>query len=237
MNRWQRALFLVVAVAAASAFAGLGFWQSGRADQKQRWLDGYAQALVAQPVELAQAVAAPPGDLPVRVAGTLVWRPVPLIYLDNQQRDGQVGVRAYALADVRNSPTTLLVELGWLSVRGDRHMPRFDAPQGSLRLEGLLLPWPAQGLRLAGNQWTAGTPFQLLTYLDRVEIADETGQNIYDGVLQPDPALDLGARRDVVALPNTLSPQHHRGYAVQWWGLSTTVIVIYLILALRRRKR
>lgn len=226
-----------MALTAASAFAVLGFWQSGRADQKQRWLDGYTQALVAQPVDLATAMASPLGDLPVRVSGTIAWRTPTLIYLDNQQREGQVGVRVYAVDDVAESGVPLLIELGWLPLSGDRRMPPLAAPHGPMHLEGLLMPWPAQGLRLAANHWNAATPFQLLTYLDRDEIAKETGRSLYDGVLQPDPAVELAAKRDVVALPNTLPPEHHRGYAVQWWGLSLTVIVIYLILALRRRKK
>lgn len=237
VSLWQRSVLTLAALAAASAFAGLGFWQSGRAEQKERWLEAYTQALVAQPVDLARTSAAPLGDLPLRVSGTIVWRKSPLIYLDNQQREGQVGVRAYAVADVIDGAAPLLVELGWLPLRGDRNMPALIAPHGSLHLDGLLMPWPAQGLRLADNRWDTDAPFQLLTYMDRGEISEEGGLSLYDGVLQPDPRVELAAKRDVVALPNTLPPEHHRGYAVQWWGLSLTVLVVYLVLALRRRKK
>ncbi len=34
-----------------------------------------------------------------------------------------------------------------------------------------------------------------------------------------------------------MPPERHRGYAVQWWGLSLTVIITYLILNLRRKNR
>ena len=56
-------------------------------------------------------------------------------------------------------------------------------------------------------------------------------------MLQPDPALALGYVRDAGTLPNTLPPERHRGYAVQWWGLSATVVAVYLILAWRRRAK
>ena len=45
-------------------------------------------------------------------------------------------------------------------------------------------------------------------------------------------ATPLGLR-DADPLPNTLPPEQHRGYAVQWWALATAVAVIWLVLAWR----
>ncbi|PWB20687.1 hypothetical protein DCO49_18130, partial [Stenotrophomonas sp. SPM] len=57
-----------------------------------------------------------------------------------------------------------------------------------------------------------------------------------DRVLRLDPALPFGDARDLDLLPNTLPPQRHLGYAVQWFGLALTVLVVALVLE-RRRKR
>ncbi len=235
VSRIPTLAWAMAALAAAGAFASLGFWQSDRAGQKQRWLDGYAAALLAEPVAVSQALAAPSQNLPVRVAGTFRLQPRPLLFLDGQQRDGRVGVRAYVLADSDASAAPLLVELGWLPFGPGRSLPRIELPHVRFDLDGLLLPWPAQGLRLGENRWDDAAPAQLLAYLDRDEIARATGLRPYDGVLRPDPGFDLGgAVRDVAALPNTLTPDQHRGYALQWWGLAATVVSIYLVLALRR---
>ena len=43
--------------------------------------------------------------------------------------------------------------------------------------------------------------------------------------------------RDLDILPNTLTPERHLGYAVQWFGLAATVFVVALVLTLRARKR
>lgn len=231
----QRLLLTVIALVAAAAFAALGFWQYGRAAQKQRWLEGYAAALVAAPAPLARVLATPLHDVPARVEGRITLRHAPLLLLDNQQREGRVGVRAYALADVSGSAVPLVVELGWLPLGPERALPVLALPQDMAPVEGVLLAWPGQGLRLGENPWRGDADSILLTYLDRDEIARHTGVTPYDGVLQPDPALDLGAIRDTLALPNTMPPERHRGYAVQWWGLSITVVIVYLVLTLRRR--
>ena len=46
------------------------------------------------------------------------------------------------------------------------------------------------------------------------------GPSLAPRVLQLDPALPLGYARDLDMLPNTLPPERHLGYAVQWFGLA-----------------
>lgn len=235
-----RLLWGVVALVVAAGFASLGFWQYGRAGEKQRWLDGYTSALAAPPQALTDALAGPSPDVPIRTAGEISFLDAPVLLLDNQQREGRVGVRAYALARVEGSSAQVLVELGWLPLAADRALPPVGVPEGERRIEGVLLPWPGQGLRLAENPWQSqgeGQGAVLLTYLDRDEIGRKSGVTPYHGVLQPDPALALGYVRDAGTLPNTLPPERHRGYAVQWWGLAITVLAVYLILARQRRTK
>ena len=55
-------------------------------------------------------------------------------------------------------------------------------------------------------------------------------------VLRLDPALPFGDERDLDLLPNTLPPQRHLGYAVQWFGLALTVLVVAVVLERRRRR-
>jgi cytochrome oxidase assembly protein ShyY1 len=56
-------------------------------------------------------------------------------------------------------------------------------------------------------------------------------------VLRLDPALKVGYLRDLNILPNTLPPERHLGYAVQWFGLALAVLITALVLTLRRRRR
>ncbi|WP_146907223.1 SURF1 family cytochrome oxidase biogenesis protein [Arenimonas daejeonensis] len=56
-----------------------------------------------------------------------------------------------------------------------------------------------------------------------------------DRVLRLDPVLPLGHERDLELHANTLPPEKHRGYALQWFGLAATTLVLILVLNLRRR--
>ena len=56
-------------------------------------------------------------------------------------------------------------------------------------------------------------------------------------VLRLDPALPLGYDRDLELLANTLPPEKHRGYALQWFALELAVFVTALILTFRRSRR
>ena len=56
-------------------------------------------------------------------------------------------------------------------------------------------------------------------------------------VVRLDPALKIGWARNLDVLPNTLPPERHLGYAVQWWALSAAVFVTALLLTFRKKKR
>ena len=43
------------------------------------------------------------------------------------------------------------------------------------------------------------------------------------------------AGSDLALLSNTLPPEKHRGYAIQWFGLALATLVILIVLNLRRR--
>ena len=233
------------ALAAFALFARLGLWQLDRRHEKQGMLDAVAKVLADRtPLALADHVgdALPSDD--GKVAGQYAWvagqgtfldRP-PLL-LDNQQRDGQVGVRAYRAFLPDGARLPVLVELGWRPLPGDRTMPATPRPSGAVMLEGLLLPPPSAGLAatLIAPQ-PDGT--LLATALHLPDVAAAMGlPALAPRVLRPDPALPIGYARDLDILPNTLPPEKHLGYAVQWFGLAGAVLVTTLLLAWRARRR
>lgn len=52
-------------------------------------------------------------------------------------------------------------------------------------------------------------------------------------ILRPQQPLQPGYRLPEQLLPNTLSPDKHLGYAVQWFAMATTVLLLALILSVR----
>lgn len=226
-----------LAVLAMSLFGSLGAWQWGRAEQKDAMLADTARVLAerqAQPLAIAaHSARAQAYDWS---AGEGEFLPVPAILLDNQTRDGRPGVRVYRALQPTAGGAPLLVELGWLPVPGDRTMPAMAPLQGRHRVAGLLVPPPSEGIaRAAPAQQADGS--LLVIALQRDDIAQALGlSGLAPRLLKLDPDLPLGHARDLDILPNTLPPERHIGYAVQWFGLAGAVLVTALVLTWRSRR-
>lgn len=228
---WALALVVI------ALFCGLGTWQLGRAKQKEAMLAA-SQKILSERRAVPLADAARPGS-----RGDYAWAsghgrflPGPAVLLDNQNREGRAGIRAYRVFQPEGAPP-LLVELGWLPLPGDRRLPAIPLPEGAYTLSGLLAPPPAEGLVKAVSA-TQSSGDRLVTGLDMAALArDLELPALAPRVFRPDPALPLGYTRDLDILPNTLPPERHLGYAVQWFGLALAVLITALVVSRRGRRR
>lgn len=230
-------IWWLLAVLLAVGFARLGFWQYGRAAEKR--------------VQIAQADAALADRTPVSlltptfepyewVEGSGTFAREPVVLLDNQQRDGRVGVEVYGVFLADEIPgKRMLVDLGWVPMDGQRDWPSVTVPEGRMTVRGMRTNPPSPGIRLGdasaylekrGAEW-------LVVQLDTAAIGKALGAEVWPQVLRLDPAMKVGYERDLKVLTNTLTPEKHLGYAVQWWGLAATVLGIALVLTLRSRSR
>jgi cytochrome oxidase assembly protein ShyY1 len=158
------------------------------------------------------------------------------LWLDNQQRNGRAGVRVYRLFLAQGLDAPLLVDLGWLPLPADRRLPPAPQPRGEFELRGLLAPPPSAGLAL-GPALAARDGGWLLTRVEPAAIARAAGTAPpAPRVLRLDPALPLGFERDLTLLANTLPPEKHRGYALQWFALALAVLVTATLLTFRKAR-
>src|SRR5690606_24718481 len=119
---------------------------------------------------------------------------------------------------------------------GDRRLPGVPAPALE-RVSGLLLPPPSPGLAAPAVEKQADGTL-LLVALDPEAVAAALGlPALAPRVLRLDPDLPAGYARDLDLLPNTLPPERHLGYAVQWFALALAVLAIATLLSLRQRRR
>lgn len=225
----------VVAVCAMALFARLGVWQFEKAGEKRAMLADAARALRErrpQPLAVLNDRGRDGAYDWVVLRGR--FADTPAVLLDNQQRAGHVGVRAYRLF-LPSDGAPLLVDLGWSPLSADRELPSVPRDDARTTLTGLLMPPPGRGLDLGppvaqpGGQWlaTAIDPSVLREILKSPRLAPR--------VLRPPPEAGFGYERDFEILPNTLPPERHIGYAVQWFGLAATVLIVALLLERRRR--
>lgn len=226
-----------LALAAIALFCGLGNWQLTRAHEKEAMLAGATRILAERkPVPLSAATD------PVR-SGTYDWArgngrfaSLPAILLDNQNHQGRAGVRVFRVFQPDAAPP-LLLELGWLPLPGDRKLPSIARVEGPMQVAGLLAPPPSAGIATAVVAPQADGNL-LVTRLDHDLLARALAlPTLAPRVLRLDPAMPIGYSRDLDVLPNTLPPERHLGYAVQWFGLAIAVFVTALVLSLRKRRR
>ncbi len=246
-RRYGMALGWLLALAATAAFALLGFWQLDRMHEKQARLDAAAQALVpqsAKPLLLASDPARAREYDWATGGGALANA---TLWLDNQILAGKPGVRMYCVLLPDDGVQALLLDAGWWPLEGKRELPVFGCPVGGAQqVRGLLAPPPSIGLVRGDAMVAAGPRRWLATRIDPVAIAGalKLSAGISPRVLRLDPARnkdDAGVMlvpgvRDLVILPNTLTPARHLGYAVQWFALALTVLVVAVVLTLKARK-
>jgi len=235
-RRAGRTLGWLLALVVIASFARLGFWQLARMHEKQTMLADVQAVLGArQPQPLS--IAAEPTrarDYDWTAAdGTFVDGPA--VLLDNQARGDRQGVRVYRVFQpAARGVAPVLVELGWLPVPGDRRMPTVAGIPGAMRIAGLLTPPPSAGLvhgdavpQANGNLLTVSLDIPMLRKALHLPM-------LAARVLKLDPKLPLGYARDLDILPNTLPPERHLGYAVQWFGLALAVLATALVLTFRK---
>lgn len=221
-----------LALLAIAGFAWMGFWQYGRMLEKQALLDKVDRALHgARVMPLETDVM---GGIE-RVEGEGDATDLTLL-LDNQMREGRPGVRMYCVVQVCCGAGKRLVDFGWLPIEGDRRIPDARCPTGPMQVRGLMTPIPSSGLHLGDPMQRLADGRWLMTRIDREAIYKATGASFWPRVIRLDPALKIGYARDLDVLPNTLPPERHLGYAVQWWALALAVLVTALVLTFRKKK-
>jgi cytochrome oxidase assembly protein ShyY1 len=231
------ALGWILALLVAALFARLGFWQLARMHEKQAMLDAaHVVAQQRQALPLSAAANVTRSRDYDWSAGSGRFAALPPVLLDNQAHDERAGVRAYRVF-VPDDAAPLLVELGWLPLSGDRRMPPVPRPEGAMRIAGLLAPPPSAGIATTVVQPQAdGTLLTIALDLPLLRRALAL-PSLAPRVLKLDPAIPLGYARDLDVLPNTLPPERHLGYAVQWFGLALAVLATALVLTFRKPRR
>jgi cytochrome oxidase assembly protein ShyY1 len=230
----QRVALWLLAGVLVTAFCALGSWQWRRGAAKEATLAAQAKVLAERRAGSLAALSHEQGEALAWAAGRGRFPDAPVLLLDNQRRGDAVGVREFRVFQPEGG-RALLVDLGWIALPGNRELPAVAPLPGTRDVRGLLAPPPSAGLALGPDHVESGAGRWLLTRVDLAALARDLRIDLAPRVLRLDPALPLGHARDLDPLPNTLPPERHRGYAVQWFGLAFATVVATLILSLRRK--
>jgi surfeit locus 1 family protein len=230
----KRKLLLLSLVAAFFATLGayLGFWQLGRAAQKETLQSAMQQQASKPP--LTQQVFLNLNDVNevlhqrVLLAGT--WVSQSTVYLDNRQMDGKVGFFVLTPFRLEGSEKVIVVQRGWAQRNFEQRetVPVVETPSGLVQIEGHIALAPSK--LYEPGQSAKGLIRQ---NLDLQAFRSETGLPILNFTVRQTGLPSQGLRRDWPAV--NFGIDKHYGYAFQWFGLSALVIALYLWFQIFRR--
>ena len=237
-RRWHRPGWLAILSTCLGVgfFAWLGIWQLHRAAEKEALLAAYAGAIKNAPITLSQARDLPAGQIYPHIQVRGRYDPQHDYALDDQVRDGRQGVIVFSPFKPNDGALAVLINRGFIVKDEQARSPTIpDLPTAEVELSGLYAPTPGVGLRLGGNALPGQAHWPKLTVqINTDEIGEDLGYRIDSRVIQLDADSASGFMREWT--PQIIPPERHLGYAVQWFGLLVTTIIIFIVLHWRREK-
>ena len=205
-----------------------GFWQLDRGAQKRQLFAAFdASPNTELLTELVTAVSAIENRYRrMEISGEYDARHQ--ILLDSMLHKGRSGY--FVLTPLRTPANIILVNRGWVPADPDRSvLPELSVAEGRRKVTGRLDLLPRPGVKLAPPAPTANAPWpRRLLYPSVTEIGEQLGTQTYALQLLLDADNANGFVRDW--RPAVMGPERHLGYAVQWFGLAITLVIIYIVV-------
>lgn len=230
LGPWWAVALTLAGVAIGSA---AGTWQLGRAAEK-RALEARFVAGDSGPAPTALLADAGAADRYRTLVLAGRYDPAHQFLLDNISRGRQPGYEV--LTPFATAAGTVLVNRGWVPASGDRTvLPDIRVTGAPREIRGRIDWLPRPGIALAAAPPAADAPWpRRLLFPTLAEASAQLGIPLAGYQLLLDPAATDGFRRDW--RPGGMGPDQHVAYAVQWFGLAITVVVIHVVLVFRNRK-
>jgi surfeit locus 1 family protein len=234
-SRWRGALVLFAAVLSVGVAARLGFWQLGRAAQKES-IQAAQDARSGMPAldaptlaRTAEQAAAQRHRL-VRLQGH--WLPARTVFLDNRQMKGRPGFFVVTPLQLLNHKDAVLVQRGWAprDMLDRALVPSVPTPADVVEVLGTIAPPPSRLYDFAAQE--AGPIRQ---NLDVAEFGREAGLSLRPlSILQSDSAATAGDGLLRQWPQPAVDVHKHYGYAFQWFALGALMAGLYVWFQLVR---
>jgi surfeit locus 1 family protein len=228
-----RAFTTLLTVVLIAALISLGRWQLRRAEEKRVLYDSFAAG-----TEATQVVDR--STPPVRRYQHIVTRghydQARQILIDNMVNGGRAGyfvITPFAL----EGGGWVLVNRGWVPLGASRAArPFIDVAADTRQVRGRADHMPSPGIQM-GTKAALAPPFPVVTSFpsrsDIAQLLHESSWTAATDLVLLDAGEPDGFVRDWTA-PG-FAPMRHIAYAVQWFALALTLLVIYVITNLKRR--
>ncbi len=221
--RWRPGwLPLAATIFGVALTAAAGYWQLGRAHEKEALRRAYERAESEAPVR----VSAAPANIEalrlrkVQVEGEFVADQ--LILLDNKTRNGEVGYEVIMPLRIAGTSMHVLVNRGWIAAPRERaKLPAIHSPAATVTVTGMATV-PGRFLELSAFE-PSGPVWQNLTV---ARFAARSGFAVQPVVIEQQNDLGDGLLR--VWRPPDFGTARHYGYAVQWFSFCGLIFFLWL---------
>ncbi|MGR8933678.1 MAG: SURF1 family protein [Gammaproteobacteria bacterium] len=224
------ALFPAVAfVCLLPLLLALGAWQLERAEEKRQWLDMQQQRMLDSPLRLSVENDYDPESLRYRLANAEgEYDAAHQFLIDNQVINGRVGYYVLTPYKIRHSDRAVLINRGWIPAGNDRRIvPKVPIVEGRQTVRGRINLFPAVGIKLAGAEVPSEGWPAVVQLVDSRILSKRLGYRLYDFQLELDPRESDGYIREWKT-EVAITPEKHRAYAFQWFGLALTLVIIFV---------
>ena len=227
--KWQpNAKLLVFSLLMLPFLVSLGSWQLERGDEKQQIVDHHARNQQLPPVINADELVTGE-DQQYRLAwirGKVDNQRI--IILDNKVKNGRPGYEILQSVTLSGVKEKLLINRGWVEASLDRGiLPSISPIEGEIQLRGYLYRALKGGYRLDDGIR------QVQDWPSRVGwITLERAEELFNEPFMP---YQLRLDQDSIGALKTgwttvaVKPEKHVGYAVQWFAMAVTLLIMTII--------
>jgi surfeit locus 1 family protein len=209
----------------------LGNWQSGRAETKRALQARYDVAMQEAPIHVGDTLLDRDSVLYRKLEVRGVFDAAHTILLDNRIHKGVAGYHILTPLIIDGGSLAILVNRGWVAVgRSREQIPLPPTPRGLVQLEGMAIDPHSRYLELMHTA-VQGRVWQNLDFSHYAATTRLKLQPVL--LLQTNPLAD-GLLRDWPR-PDT-GVSMHVSYAIQWYSLATTLVVLWLVLNIKRHR-
>jgi surfeit locus 1 family protein len=226
---WASALTALL----VAAFVSLGWWQVGRAREKQAMLESFEHG-TSSSIALDEAtIDVLPRFQHVSAEGQ--YEPVRQVLLDNMPSStGRPGYRVLTPLKRLGAGRVLLVDRGWVPLGATRQqLPVVAVDTAPRTVAGRLDQLPVPGVRVGNAQAPGETGWpRVLNFPTQADVEAVLGEPVESRILLLDASSPDGYQRNwrpSVGFP----PSRHLGYAIQWFALAVTLVAIFVALSLK----
>jgi len=225
---------VLLAALALAAFVSMGYWQLGRAREKQALFDAFMQGSQ----DTVDATGLRFDELAryqhVRLRGS--YDATRQVLLDNMPSvAGRPGYRVLTPLERADGRGWVLVDRGWVPLGATREdLPDVSVGVAEREVSGILDVLPIPGMRAgpAAAPGSAGWP-RVLLFPTEADVESALGADVESRIILLDAGRPDGFERKWRPALG-FGPERHLGYAIQWFAFALVAMVIFVAVNLRR---